>query len=135
MKNCLFCQIIEGDKPGHKVYEDENTYAFLDINPRNKGHTLVVPKKHRETLLDLKKDEVNQLFQSVQKVAKAVKKATDSKGFNIIQNNKRVAGQIIDHVHVHIVPRHPEDDIKLKWNYEPEEGEFKEIKEKIIKEI
>ncbi|MFW5902735.1 MAG: HIT family protein [archaeon] len=135
MKKCLFCRIINGEKPSHKVHEDEDTYAFLDINPRNKGHTLVVPKKHRETFLDLEKKEINSLFQSVQKVAKAVKKATDAEGFNIIQNNKRAAGQIIDHVHVHIIPRHSEDNVELKSSYEPKEGEFKEIKEKIEEEL
>ncbi len=135
MKECLFCQIIEGEKPSHKIYEDKKTYAFLDINPKNKGHTLVIPKKHRETFLDLKEKEINNLFQKVQKIAKAVKKATNAEGFNIIQNNKKAAGQIIDHVHVHIIPRYTEDNIELKWSHEPEEGEFEEMKEEIKKEL
>jgi len=135
MENCLFCQIIEGKKPSHKIYEDENTYAFLDINPRNKGHTLVIPKKHRETFLDLKEKEINNLFQKIQKIAKAVKKATDAEGFNLLQNNKKAAGQIVDHVHVHIIPRYTEDNVELKWRYKPEKGEFEEIKKKIKEQI
>ena len=122
MQECLFCQIINGEKPSHKVYEDENTYAFLDINPRNKGHTLVIPKKHRETFLDLKEKEVTSLFQKVQKIAKAVKKATNAEGFNLLQNNEKAAGQIVDHVHIHVIPRYTEDNVELKWSYKPEEG-------------
>lgn len=135
MKECLFCQIIEGEKPSHKIYEDEDTYAFLDINPRTRGHALVIPKVHRETYLDLHPHEIHSLFESVQKVAKAIKKSTKSKGFNILQNNKKVAGQVIDHVHVHIIPRNPQDNFKIKWNYEPKEKELQKIKTKIKKKL
>lgn len=135
MKDCLFCEIIRGKKPSHKVYEDEEVYAFLDINPKVRGHTLVVPKEHNETFLDLDPTQIDELFESVQEVAKAVTEATDADGFNLMQNNGRAAGQVIDHVHVHILPRTQEDDLDLGWSYEPEEGELQELKEKISNEL
>ena len=102
---CLFCKIVRGEIPSKKVYEDENIFAFLDINPRNPGHTLVIPKRHAETILDMSEEETGTLFQGVRKVAGMVKTATQAQGISIGQSNGKAAGQLIAHAHVHIIPR------------------------------
>ncbi len=135
MKKCIFCEIIEGKKPSHKVHEDEENYAFLDINPRTKGHTLVVPKQHHETIMDMTAEQTAKLYKSVNKLAKAVYQATDAEGLNIIQNNKKVAGQVIDHVHVHIVPRTKQDNFNITGTYTPKEKELQKTREKIKKQL
>ncbi len=134
MEDCLFCQIIKGKKPSHKVYEDEDVYAFLDINPKVKGHTLVVPKEHSETFLDLDSSQIDTLFESVQKIAKGITETVNAEGFNLMQNNGRAAGQVVDHVHVHILPRKQDDGLDMEWSYEPE-GEFQELKKEIKNSI
>ncbi len=103
---CLFCKIIAGEIPSKKVYEDENVFAFLDINPRNPGHTLVIPKKHYATMLDMPGKEVGRLFESASMVAHAVQKGTNADGLSIVQSNGKAAGQVVTHVHVHIIPRY-----------------------------
>ncbi len=103
---CLFCKIAKGEIPAKKVYEDESTYAFLDINPRNPGHTLVIPKKHAVTLLEMDEKSVGKLFQTVRQLAEAVQKGTKSDGLSIVQSNGKAAGQVVTHVHVHIIPRY-----------------------------
>jgi histidine triad (HIT) family protein len=102
---CLFCGIIAGKIPAKKVYENDHSFAFLDINPRNPGHTLVIPKKHFETMLDMPEKETGKLFESVQKVAAMVKNGTNCQGISIGQSNGQAAGQVVRHVHVHVIPR------------------------------
>ena len=102
---CLFCGIVAGKIPCKKVYEDEHAFAFLDISPRNPGHTLVIPKKHAETLLDMNEKDAGKLFESVRKVAGMVKAATNSQGISIGQSNGQAAGQVVRHVHFHVIPR------------------------------
>jgi len=105
MDQCLFCGIVAGKIPCKKVYEDDHSIGFLDINPRNPGHTLVIPKKHFETILDMPEKEAGKLFESVQKVAVMVKNGTNSQGISIGQSNGQAAGQVVRHVHVHVIPR------------------------------
>ena len=109
---CLFCMIAEGKVPARKVYDDKDVMAFLDINPRNKGHTLVVSKKHYGTLMDMPEEEVSTLFVVVKNVAEAAKDAVEADGINIGQNNGKSAGQVIPHVHVHVIPKFEDDKIK-----------------------
>ncbi len=104
-EECVFCGIGAGKIPSKKVYEDSNSVAFLDINPRNPGHTLVIPKKHATTLSDMSPKDAGTLFSSVQKVAVAVKEATKADGISIVQNNGKAAGQVVPHVHFHVIPR------------------------------
>jgi histidine triad (HIT) family protein len=105
MEECLFCKIISGDIPSEKVYEDEKVLAFLDINPRNPGHALVVPKKHYQTILEMPDEELGNIFIIVKKIAKAVKTGMKADGISIGQSNERAAGQVIPHVHFHVIPR------------------------------
>ncbi|MBN2330260.1 MAG: HIT family protein [Candidatus Aenigmarchaeota archaeon] len=103
---CLFCKIISGEIPSKKVYSDENIFSFLDINPRNPGHALVIPKKHYTTILDMPGREVGKLFEGVRMVASAVKNGSSADGLSIVQSNGKAAGQVVTHVHVHIIPRY-----------------------------
>lgn len=102
---CAFCKIIAGDIPSKKVYEDEEAFAFLDINPRNPGHTLVIPKKHYDTLFDVPAGEAGKLFEVVKKIAAAVKSGVKADGVSISQSNSRAAGQLVPHLHFHVIPR------------------------------
>ena len=132
MNDCIFCKIIEGEIPSHKVYEDEDTLAFLDTNPTSKGHTLVVPKKHVETIDQA--SGMNYMWDSIVKVSQAVEKAFEPKGLNISQNNGEMAGQEVMHMHFHITPRYTGDEIEVSYNREDlENGEklAKEISRKI----
>ncbi|MBU6500679.1 MAG: HIT family protein [Patescibacteria group bacterium] len=105
MEDCLFCKIAAKQIPADVVYEDENTLAFLDVNPRAPGHTIIIPKSHRETILDLPEKETSSLFSAVKIVADAVSGALHADGLNIGINHKPAGGQVVNHLHVHILPR------------------------------
>lgn len=109
--DCLFCKIIAGAIPCLKVYEDENVLAFLDINPIAEGHTLIVPKGHYPTVLDLPEEEAPALIRAVKIVGAALQKVTGAGGFNCVQNNFAPAGQVVFHSHWHIIPRSDNDGI------------------------
>lgn len=114
---CVFCEIIKGNIPSKKVYEDDQILAILDISQTTKGHTLVMPKKHYENFLEMPYDEFGQLMSKVQEVAEKVTKALDAKGCNILINTNEVAGQSVMHTHVHIIPRYDENDtISVKFS-------------------
>lgn len=102
---CPFCEIGAGNIPAKKVYEDDATLAFLDINPRNPGHTLVIPKKHFATILDITDGEMASLAKTVKKVAAAVQKGTGAQGISVSQSNGAAAGQMVPHMHFHVIPR------------------------------
>ena len=104
-KDCIFCKIARGEIPSKKVFEDSESFAFLDINPRNPGHTLVIPKKHAETLLNMDEEDTGVLFMNVRKVAGKVMAATKAQGISITQSNGQAAGQLVSHVHFHVIPR------------------------------
>ena len=111
MKNdCIFCAICEGEIPSFKVYEDEYVLAYLDINPCSKGHTLVIPKVHSAGLLDTSDEMLAVIISRVRKVAAHLKMVLPCDGFNILQNNGEAAGQTVNHVHFHIVPRYSGTD-------------------------
>jgi histidine triad (HIT) family protein len=116
MGECIFCKIVKGEIPSTKLFENESVLSFLDIMPAAKGHALVIPKKHYATLLDVPPEELKEVMEAVQKVAAAVMNSVESaEGFNVIQSNKEVAGQVIPHVHFHIIPRGKEDNLNFSW--------------------
>ena len=104
--SCIFCDILEGKREGHIVYEDEKHIAFLDKYPIDDGHTLVIPKKHYERITDMDSNDVGELFSLIPKIAKAVLLGAGADAFSLAQNNGKAAKQIIPHVHVHIIPRY-----------------------------
>lgn len=131
MNDCIFCKIISGDIPSDKVYENAHTYAFLDINPTNKGHVLVVPKNHSRNTLDIAAEDFKTLMETVHLLAPKVKEATHAEGINIITNNEKASGQEVFHTHIHIVPRF-EDDGHQWWSHTSyKEGEAQEVADKI----
>lgn len=129
--DCIFCKIVKGEIPSFKVYEDYNTLAFLDIAPVNSGHTLVIPKKHYETIEGIPEDELVELIKTVKRVGKAIKDGLGIEAYNIGLNNGSVAGQIVPHVHFHIMPRHVGDGHKLWTQGQYSEGEANDILNKI----
>jgi len=135
MENCIFCKIVEKKIDSTIVDETENSLAFLDIMPVQKGHTLVVPKGHFETLMDTPDNVLQEVITEVKKVAKAVKLATSADGISIINRNRKSAGQEVDHLHFHIIPRHPDDGLKSWHGGKYAEGEEVEFGEKIKTEI
>ncbi len=121
--DCIFCKIIKGEIPSSKVYEDESFIAILDISPANKGHTLVIPKEHIETFLDADTDMAAALNRVAHDVAEAVVKTTGCDGYNLLINNKKSSGQLVPHLHLHIIPRYEDDGIKLEWTHKKYEEE------------
>ena len=102
----IFAKILRGEIPCVKIYEDDKTLAFMDVMPQAEGHTLVVPKEDAESIFDLSPAGAAALIQTAQKVAKAVKIATEAPGMMLVQLNGRPAGQSVFHIHMHIIPRH-----------------------------
>ncbi len=132
MKDCLFCKIAAKEIPSNVIYEDGHTLAFLDIAPVNPGHTLVIPKEHATNIFNISSESWAAVAETARKIAGAVQAATGADGVNVNMNNGEVAGQVIFHTHVHIIPRHENDGLK-HWNKkEYEEGEEKEIAKKFV---
>ena len=116
MSDCLFCKIVAGEIPSLKVYEDEHVFAFMDIMPLTKGHTLLIPKVHCQDLFEMPEDVAANLYKAAPKVANAIKAAFDPKGMNTVNNNGAFAGQSVFHYHLHLIPRYDENDgLKVQW--------------------
>lgn len=131
MSACIFCKIVAGEIPSTKIYEDEHLLAFLDIHPVNAGHALLIPKVHSENLLDTP-DEILQRMIAISKpLARAVVAAAGGSGFNLSLNNGAAAGQVVPHLHFHIIPRHAHDEHKAWSHRDYKEGE----KERIVVQI
>ena len=105
MENCIFCKIIKGEIPNYTVYEDDKTLAFLDIAPRSSGHTVVIPKNHAERVACLAADSLTALALAVKATAAKIETALKPDGFNIGWNDGAAAGQVVPHLHIHILPR------------------------------
>lgn len=131
MDYCIFCKIIRGEIPSTKIYEDENTLAFLDIAPVNPGHTLVIPKKHSENLEDIVEEDLCSIIKAVKKVGKAIKESISQAGYNVGLNNGSGSGQLVPHLHFHIMPRHAGDGHRLWTQGKYQEGEAEAVAEKI----
>jgi histidine triad (HIT) family protein len=101
----VFAKILRGELPAHKVFEDDGVFAFLDIMPRAPGHTLVIPKRPARTILDLAPDDLAHLFKATQTIAHAAMSVFSADGLTIQQFNEPAGGQVVFHVHVHVIPR------------------------------
>jgi histidine triad (HIT) family protein len=112
---CIFCSIINDELDAVRVFENSDFIAFMDKYPINRGHTLVLPKNHHESIFTMSDDEVGKLFSAVSFLAKGIIKALDANGLNIGQNNGKAANQIVPHVHVHIIPRYSYDSPNGRW--------------------
>lgn len=112
-QHCIFCKISRGEIPSKRIYENENFFSIPDANPRVEGHSLVISKKHFETTLDLPVSLGSELLECIKKTSLELMKKFEANGFNVIQNNFEVAGQIVPHIHFHILPRKKGDGFKL----------------------
>jgi histidine triad (HIT) family protein len=123
MNECLFCKIIKGEIESTKVYENDKVIAFMDLFPVNKGHTLIIHKKHSDTIFETTPEMIKDIAEVIPKIAVSVKEATKCDGISISQNNEKAAGQVIFHVHFHIIPRFENDGFQTWQSGKYEEGE------------
>ena len=117
--SCVFCRIVAGTIPSHKICEDARTFAFLDINPANRGHALVIPKAHAPNLVASDDADLAAVMATVRRVAAAIEKVVKPDGFNLLQANGPGAAQSVLHFHMHIVPRVMDDGLNMNWALKP----------------
>ena len=111
--DCIFCKIANGEIPSKKIYEKDNFFSILDVNQKVEGHSLVISKKHFETLLDVPEDFASELLDCIKKTAIRIMKEKNADGFNVINNNFESSGQLVKHFHVHIFPRKKNDNANI----------------------
>jgi len=133
---CIFCKIVSGAIPCAKVLEDESSLAFLDIGPLARGHVLLIPKEHHETADRMPASLAAAVLKHLPALVRAVQAVTGCQGVNVLQNNGRVAHQVVPHVHFHVIPRNPGDEFHFNWPagaYPPGEPDAlaKAIREKV----
>jgi len=121
MNECVFCKIISGEIPANIVYENGKVLAFLDINPINRGHTLIAPKKHYEAIYDITEDYLKEVAVAAKKISRAIKRGLRAEGINILHASGEAAQQSVFHFHIHLVPRYKDDGLNA-WP----KGEYKE---------
>ena len=135
MEDCIFCKIARGEIPCARLYEDDRVLAFLDINPVAPGHALVMTKGHFPTVFETPEEDLAACIRAVKKVAGMVFRAVGAEGMNILQNNHRASGQLVDHLHFHLIPRRRGDGFLSHWPGKPyPEGEMKRVHERILAE-
>ncbi|KML39504.1 MULTISPECIES: HIT family protein [Bacillaceae] len=139
MNDCIFCKIINGEIPSAKVFENEHVMAFLDISQVTKGHTLVIPKVHKENLYEMDAETARNYFEAVPKIARAIKAEFDPIGLNLINNNGEHAGQTVFHFHSHLIPRYGDGDgLGVVWKSHQSDysaSDLKEISDAIKKHL
>jgi histidine triad (HIT) family protein len=112
-RGCIFCAIIEGQAPAEVLFEDKETLAFMDINPANPGHALVIPKRHIRDIYGMDEEMAAAVMRAAVRVAKAIKRALQPDGMNLVQSNERAGGQDVFHFHIHVIPRWYGDGLRL----------------------
>lgn len=124
-ESCVFCKIVQQEMPASVIYEDDKVIAFMSIQPINIGHTLVVPKKHYKNIYEIPEEEVAYLYKIAKKLSHAVSKAVNAEGIRIVQNNGEAAGQVIFHLHVHIIPMNKD----RQWAHYPENRDIEALRD------
>ena len=128
MDGCIFCKMVEGEIPVTRVYEDEAVLAFLDIGPISDGHTLVIPKRHCAKVDDCDPAVLAEVAARLGRIAKAVVAAMEADGCNVLSNNGAAAGQVVDHLHFHVIPRKAGDRVFTQWpSYEYKRGQIEAV--------
>lgn len=117
--DCIFCKIIAGEIPSFRIYEDDDTFAFMDINPANEGHALVIPREHSADVHGISDAAVSSTVVTAKKVAAAIEKTLSPGGINLVQANGPAAAQSVFHFHMHVLPRREGDELKLNWGLRP----------------
>jgi len=118
-EDCIFCKIIAGEIPCFKLYENEESLAFLDIHPTHEGHALVIPKQHAADLFSINDEALIATIKTIRRVAKAIDATLPLQGLNLFQCNGEAAGQSVFHFHMHLIPREIGDDMKMNWEIVP----------------
>jgi histidine triad (HIT) family protein len=113
--DCIFCKIIAGEIPCTKLLDEDGALAFLDIGPVARGHALLIPKDHYNTIDEMPPEVASAMFRHLPKLVKAVQSVTGCEGVNVLQNNGRIAGQVVTHVHVHVIPREAGGTFTFNW--------------------
>ena len=114
--DCIFCKIVAGQIPCHKLLENADCLSFLDIGPLAEGHTLLIPKRHFASLADIPGDVLGRALMALPRLVRAVTAATGAEGCNVLVNEGKVAGQVVPHVHIHVIPRVTGDSLGYPWN-------------------
>jgi histidine triad (HIT) family protein len=136
MDGCVFCAMVAGQIPVAKVYEDEAVLAFLDIGPLSDGHTLLIPKHHVARIHECEPELLAQVASRLGRVAGAIAGAMTSDGYNVLCNNGRAAGQVVDHLHFHIIPRRSGDGVLTEWPaYKYDKGKIEEVASRIREKL
>ena len=115
-EDCIFCKIAKGDIPSATIYETSDFKVILDVAPANRGHALIITKEHFDNIFQMDAETAAKLFSLATVVARALKEETGCDGMNVLQNNGEVAGQTVFHLHVHVIPRYENDNVKIKWS-------------------
>lgn len=132
MKTCIFCEVVKGNENSWKVYEDENVYAFLDIHPVSKYHTLIIPKQHHENIFDTPTKELEQVMSVIKKLVDSYREKLGIEHVQIVNSSGSEAQQDVFHTHFHIIPRKKDDGQDIKWITHPEWiGEYDEMLERL----
>ena len=134
--DCVFCKIVRGEIPSYRVHETPECFAFLDIGPLAPGHTLFIPKKHYQDIRDVPGNLLGAMMPELSKLAAALMSATGASGMNVLQNTGRSSGQVVFHLHFHLIPRTEGDSLGYRWN----SGKYKEsqaesLQSRIIDEL
>jgi len=130
--NCVFCKIIAGEIPCCKVFADDSCFAFMDIGPLAEGHVLLIPSDHYETVDQMPSEAAGKMLAHIPALVKAVQAGTGCSGVNVLQNNGKVAHQVVPHVHFHIIPRNEGDEFHFNWPAGAyAEGRMEELAERI----
>ncbi|AGK52552.1 HIT family protein [Bacillus sp. 1NLA3E] len=130
MSDCIFCKIANGEIPAAKVFENEHVFAFLDISQVTKGHTLVIPKIHKENVFELTPDIAKNVFEAVPAITNAIKEEFNPIGLNVVNNNGELAGQSVFHFHIHLIPRYGQGDgFGAVWKTHDEDYTSKDLQD------
>lgn len=130
--DCIFCKMVAGEIPVTKIYEDDTVLAFLDIGPLSDGHSLIIPKQHFEKLDECPDTILSEVTKQLGRIAKAIAKATNSEGYNVLSNNGKAAGQLVNHLHFHVICRKEGDGVFDRWpSFKYPSGKMEKLAAKI----
>lgn len=131
--SCIFCKIANGEIPSKTLFEDDTFRVILDLGPATKGHALILPKDHYKNLYEIDEAVAADAMKLAKKMAIKMTDKLGCDGFNLVQNNNKVAGQTVFHFHMHLIPRYENDGQKISWNPQsPSQDELEETKNQIV---
>lgn len=134
--DCIFCKIMKGEIPSASIYENSDFKVILDVSPANRGHALIITKEHYDNIFQLDAETAGKLFSLATVVARAIKEETQCEGLNVVQNNGEVAGQTVNHFHLHLVPRFKGDNVSVTWKQgESDSNDLAELAKALKKRI